>query len=169
MLTELREGGWAARHANREDGQPARTNQAAADDSSSRPIQYITNAAGGSGRQIPVGISKGSRAQIAAASLKRAHFWPHIKKMELKINMRLETLSGEEAVRQSQCAEYLLSSGLGTAGSLPLMTWVMTLIQMPEDMLCPRQNLESLTAAIYGDLQQHHADSQYLIERAIRL
>ena len=38
---------------------------------------------------------------------------------------------------------------------------------MPEDMLCPRQNLESLTAAIRGDLQQHHADSQYLSERAI--
>ncbi|KAA6427362.1 MAG: hypothetical protein FRX49_02026 [Trebouxia sp. A1-2] len=38
---------------------------------------------------------------------------------------------------------------------------------MPEDMLCPRQNLASLTAATYGDLQQHHADSQYLSERAI--
>ncbi|KAA6426982.1 MAG: hypothetical protein FRX49_03306 [Trebouxia sp. A1-2] len=39
---------------------------------------------------------------------------------------------------------------------------------MLEDMLRPRQNLESLTAAIYGDLlQQHHADSQYLSERAI--
>ncbi|DBA72333.1 TPA: hypothetical protein ACH3X2_010574 [Trebouxia sp. C0005] len=38
---------------------------------------------------------------------------------------------------------------------------------MPEDMLCPRQILESLTAAIYGDLQQHHADSQYLSEQAI--
>ncbi|DBA65596.1 TPA: hypothetical protein ACH3X2_002662 [Trebouxia sp. C0005] len=38
---------------------------------------------------------------------------------------------------------------------------------MPEDMLCPQQHLESLTAAIYGDLQQHHADSQYLSEQAI--
>ncbi|KAL0029739.1 hypothetical protein WJX79_006727 [Trebouxia sp. C0005] len=42
----------AADDANREDGQPARTNQAAADDSSSRPSQDITNTAGGSSRQV---------------------------------------------------------------------------------------------------------------------
>ncbi|KAL0035026.1 hypothetical protein WJX79_007353 [Trebouxia sp. C0005] len=62
-----------------------------ADDSSSRPFQDITN---------------------TAASLKRAHFWPHIK-VELKKNMRLESLSGEEAVRQRQFGEYLLRLGDG--------------------------------------------------------
>ncbi|KAA6421044.1 MAG: hypothetical protein FRX49_08955 [Trebouxia sp. A1-2] len=40
-------------------------------------------------------------------------------------------------------------------------------IQMREDVLCPRQNVESLTAAIYGNLQQQHADSQHLSEQAI--
>lgn len=49
---------------------------------------------GGDFRQIPVVIPKGSRAQIAAASLKKATFWPTIKKMELTINMRLQQLSG---------------------------------------------------------------------------
>ncbi|KAA6429737.1 MAG: hypothetical protein FRX49_00170 [Trebouxia sp. A1-2] len=38
--------------ANREDGQPARTNQAAADHFSSRLLQDITNTAGGSSRQM---------------------------------------------------------------------------------------------------------------------
>ncbi|KAL0023002.1 hypothetical protein WJX79_005786 [Trebouxia sp. C0005] len=53
----IRENGQPARtniavadDANREDGQPARTNKAAADDSS-RPLQDITNTAGGSSMQ----------------------------------------------------------------------------------------------------------------------
>ncbi|KAA6418313.1 MAG: hypothetical protein FRX49_11678 [Trebouxia sp. A1-2] len=44
----------AARHANRENGQPARTNQAAAVGSSSRPVQDIINTAGGSSRQVDI-------------------------------------------------------------------------------------------------------------------
>ncbi|KAA6422760.1 MAG: hypothetical protein FRX49_07295 [Trebouxia sp. A1-2] len=69
--------------------------------------------------------------------------------MELKINMRLGSLSGEEAMRQKQLGELLAQAwgrqeptndGLGG-----------DFIQMPEDMLCPHQNLKSLTAAIYGN------------------
>ena len=49
---------------------------------------------GGDFRQIPVVIPKGSRAEIASASLKRAHFWPSVQKMQLTINMRLQRLEG---------------------------------------------------------------------------
>ena len=44
--------------------------------------------------QIPTVIPNGSRAQICQASLKRAYFWPVMKKMELKINMRVQSLAG---------------------------------------------------------------------------
>ena len=49
---------------------------------------------GGDFRQIPTVIPKGSRAQVCEASLKRAYFWPVMKKMELKINMRVQCLAG---------------------------------------------------------------------------
>ena len=49
---------------------------------------------GGDFRQIPTVIPKGSRAQVCEASLKRAYFWPVMKKMELKINMRVQSLAG---------------------------------------------------------------------------
>ncbi|KAL0026165.1 hypothetical protein WJX79_007126 [Trebouxia sp. C0005] len=51
MKFQVRHRRHARRHANRENGQPARTNQAAADDFSSRPFQDITNTAGGSSRR----------------------------------------------------------------------------------------------------------------------
>ena len=50
---------------------------------------------GGDFRQIPTVIPRGSRAQVCEASLKRAYFWPAMKKMELKINMRVQRLSGD--------------------------------------------------------------------------
>ena len=43
---------------------------------------------GGDFRPIPTVIQKGSRAQVCEASLKRAHFWPVMKQMELKIRCR---------------------------------------------------------------------------------
>lgn len=49
---------------------------------------------GGDFRQIPTVIPRGSRAQVCEASLKRAFFWPAMKKMELAINMRVQSLSG---------------------------------------------------------------------------
>ena len=49
---------------------------------------------GGDFRQIPTIIQKGSRGQVCEASLKRAYFWPVMKQMELKINMRVQSLAG---------------------------------------------------------------------------
>ena len=46
---------------------------------------------GGDFRQILTFILRGSRAQVCEASLKRAHFWPAVKKMELEINMRVQS------------------------------------------------------------------------------
>lgn len=44
---------------------------------------------GGGFRQSPTVILRGSQAQVCAASLKRAYFWPAMQKMEFKINMRV--------------------------------------------------------------------------------
>ena len=44
--------------------------------------------------QSPRVISRGSRAQVCEASLNRAYFWPVMKKMELRINMRVQSLAG---------------------------------------------------------------------------
>ena len=43
---------------------------------------------GGDLQQITTVTPKGSRAQVCVASLKRAYFWPVMKKMELNINVR---------------------------------------------------------------------------------
>ena len=49
---------------------------------------------GGDFRQVPTVTQKGSRAQVCEASLKMAYFWPFMKQMELKINMRVQSLAG---------------------------------------------------------------------------
>ena len=53
---------------------------------------------GGDFRQIPTVIQKGSRALVCEASPKRAYFWPVMKQVELKINMRVQSLAGEYTV-----------------------------------------------------------------------
>ena len=53
---------------------------------------------GGNFQQIPTVIQKGSRAWVCEAGLKRAYFWPVMKKMELKINMRVQSLAGVNTV-----------------------------------------------------------------------
>lgn len=57
---------------------------------------------GGDFRQIPTVIPRGSRAQVCEASLKRAYFWPTMKKLELEINMQVQSLSGDSS--RSCCA-----------------------------------------------------------------
>ena len=53
---------------------------------------------GGDFRQMPTVIQKCSRAQVCEATLKRAYFWPVMKQVELKINMRVLSLAGEYTV-----------------------------------------------------------------------
>ncbi|DBA83238.1 TPA: hypothetical protein ACH3X2_14268 [Trebouxia sp. C0005] len=68
-------------------------------------------------RQISVVIPKGSRAQIAAASLKRARFWLHIQKMELKINRPSGLLSGDLDVLNSEIDDVTVTCFSNLAGS----------------------------------------------------
>ncbi|KAA6421259.1 MAG: hypothetical protein FRX49_08745 [Trebouxia sp. A1-2] len=155
----------AARHANREQGQPARTNQAAADDANREDGQPARQQGGSGG---PVAPSeqvhpRQQRQQSEATAGEKSSACKQKGRASLQTGRSL--IKGEEAVRQRQFEEYLLR--LGNSREPTIDDLGEDFIQLPEDMLCPRQKLESLTAAIYGNLQQHHADSQYLSERDI--
>jgi hypothetical protein len=111
---------------------------------------------------LPV-VKRGGAATIVAASLSRSSLWQRIVRLRLRINMRVQQLQGADAAAQAAWSAYLLSIGEGRAGTFPGTDFV----PVPEDMLAPTQDVRDLIAAVYGDVQQRHADVSYLVERAI--
>ena len=56
---------------------------------------------GGDFRQVSPVVKRGSQAQVAAACMKHAAMWPHLKQMHLTINMRIAGLTGLAAQLQT--------------------------------------------------------------------
>ena len=56
---------------------------------------------------------KGSESEIVEASLNHSPLWQNFKKLKLKINMRVNSLSGEDRIKCEEFANFLLSVGEG--------------------------------------------------------
>ena len=59
-------------------------------------------------RQIPPIVKHGSRAEVVSSCLNRSYLWRHVKVLKLTINMRLQTLSSQDAHEVSKFSNFLL-------------------------------------------------------------
>jgi len=117
-------------------------------------------------RILPV-VTKGSRADIVAASLSRSHFWPDCHVMHLRINIRMRdlSLSNHEYERLHRFGDWLLNIGNRSLQSISLQSgsepnW----IEIPSEFLIPndREALNKLISKIYPDLSIRYNDGSYM-------
>ena len=116
----------------------------------------ITVLFGGDFRQTLPVIPHGLRQQFISASLRRSTLWQHIKMHYLHQNMRLE-----QSPDMQQFANWLLQVGAGThldnTGR----------ILIPENMICPDNEIDSLIDNIYPGIRLGDKEDQYFLDRSI--
>jgi len=121
-----------------------------------RPFSGITILFSGDFRQTLPVIPRGTREQTIAASIRRSALWPRIKLYHLHRNERLDQSSKNIAH-----AAWLLDIGAGTtvndAGT----------VQIPQQMLCNDNSIQSLIAATYPGIHHPNQPDQYYLDRTI--
>ena len=64
---------------------------------------------GGDFRQILPVVRKGDKAAIMGAAMKNSPLWPHVRTMKLRINMRVQRLSGMNFTADARAPSILRS------------------------------------------------------------
>ena len=108
---------------------------------------------------LPV-IPRGTMADELKACLKASYLWRHVRKLELKTNMRVH-LQGD--VSAGRFAEQLLAFGDGKVRADPTTG----LIDIPSDFCNSVDSIEMLKNSVFPNIQQHFEDHRWLCERAI--
>src|SRR5438874_10516210 len=113
---------------------------------------------------LPV-VIKGSREDIVGSCLRRSILWTHVKLIKLKINMRLQHAENQpDAAEQKEFADWLLEVG---EGHIPTIRGLENnIIQLPNDIILPSQNINDLINFVYSNLTTNF-NPQYLVKRAI--
>jgi ATP-dependent DNA helicase PIF1 len=116
----------------------------------------ITMLFGGDFRQTLPIIQRGSREQIIAASSRRSRLWQRTTVHHLHQNMRLDRTPENIAH-----AAWLLDIGAGrTVGEGET-------IEIPQQMLCHDNTMESLISNIYSGIEQGNHPDQYFLDKTI--
>lgn len=127
---------------------------------------------GGDFRQVLPVVTKGNRADVVAASISKAIFWPYCTMRHLRLNMRLmnANLSHDAQTRLSSFAEWTLNVGNGSIRGYPFLgssepDW----IQIPEEFIINNDNngLTNLIEFVYPNLLNRYQDEQYFQDRCI--
>ena len=121
------------------------------------PFGGITVLFGGNFRQTLPVIPQGLRQQIIGASLRRSTLWEHVNMHYLTQNMHLE-----QSPDMLHFANWLLDIGAGTHLNSNTCT-----IEIPQNMICPDNSINSLIDQIYPGIQQLNNDDQYFLDRCI--
>ncbi|XP_052889380.1 uncharacterized protein LOC128297726 [Anopheles moucheti] len=122
-------------------------------------------------RQILPIVSKGTNAQIISECIKRSTLWPLCTMLRLRVNMRVRTAPNASRVSELQdFADFLLRIGEGRHDTYQGMD--PSLAKIPCKMVVPRtaapiQDINSLMARIYPDIQRFNQDPAYFSDRAI--
>ena len=69
---------------------------------------------GGDFRQILPVVKNGTQCDIVNASFNRSNLWASVKILQLKINMRIQLLSGSDQKEAQDFADFLIRIGEGT-------------------------------------------------------
>ncbi|MEO1495504.1 MAG: hypothetical protein AAFV19_25505, partial [Pseudomonadota bacterium] len=113
---------------------------------------------------LPV-VKRGRRFQVVDAALKKSRvIWPHVKVRRLTKNMRVELSGGEDQAELRRFAEFLLRVGDGALTNVPDLgiDWV----KIDDHLRCV-DTPDSLIQEVYGDLDAHYQDANWLFKRAI--
>ncbi|KAM6543032.1 hypothetical protein CsatB_007479 [Cannabis sativa] len=137
------------------------------ENSTTKPFGGLTIVCGGDFRQIFPVVPKGTRADIADASLNSSYLWPFFKIYELNQNMRLYNGSVDEyeVAKIAYFEKWLLQIGDGSLYD----DIDKELIKNPFKIYKNPSNdpMNSILEAIYPSLLHNYSDSTYLKERAI--
>lgn len=119
-----------------------------------RPFGGVTMVFGGDFQQILPVVPKGSREDIIDATLLRSRIWNHIEVLNLRLNMRLEPGTDEEAF-----ASWLIDIGHGRGADED------GTVALPDHMRC--ENTSALIDTIYPNLNGLTPPPEYFLERTI--
>ncbi|XP_074270828.1 uncharacterized protein LOC141594731 [Silene latifolia] len=122
---------------------------------------------GGDFRQTLPVVSKGSRADVVAASLCSSYLWPFWKVLRLTKNMRLQVGSSTDNVEElRKFSEWLLDIGDGIAGG---ENDGEVDLELPADLLIQdvTNPIKTLVDVTYPDLLAQLWNPEYLQQRAI--
>ena len=107
---------------------------------------------------LPI-VARGSMADEIDACIKKSVLWPHIKELNLNINMRVH-LNGNA---DSLFADTLLLIGSGLIqDSLPKGQLI-----LPPNFFNKVQSVEDLLSSVYPNLQENYANGDWIGERAV--
>ena len=120
------------------------------------PFGGITVIFGGDFRQTLPVVPRGVRQQIISASLCRGKLWQDITVHYLVQNMRLE-----QTADSARHAQWLLDIGSGSN-----MDESET-VEIPENMCCDGNTVESLISATYPGIGEGHKDDKYFLDRTL--
>ena len=117
---------------------------------------------GGDFRQVLPVIRRGTRSDIVQASLKYSYLWDYVKVLKLSINMRVKKLSGADASKQQEFADWLLQIGEGKNFINNEND-----IELPQNIVHNSNNLNEFLSTVFEDLNSRYAEKDYVINRAI--
>ena len=121
------------------------------------PFGGITMLFGGDFRQTLPVIPHGLRQQIVSASIRRSSIWDHVEMHYLHQNMCLE-----QSPDMQHFAHWLLQIGAGTHLDINSQS-----IQVPHNIICQDNSINSLIDHIYPGIQQGEKDDQHFLDRSI--
>lgn len=106
---------------------------------------------GGDFRQILPVIKKGNKYTIINASFNRSKLWKEVKILKLIQNMRILSMSGDEATEAQEFADYLIRIGEGTEPTITDENGVEDLVQLP-DSITKKMNQTELIKITFPDI-----------------
>lgn len=109
---------------------------------------------------LPV-VQRGNEAQIVNECIGNAEFWPRVRKMSLKRNMRVEAAVGADRIDKEEFAKWQMQIGNGVdAAGIPCDS-----VEIPLGMISPTE--DDLISAIYPDPDNPGDDCAILAARNV--
>ena len=116
-------------------------------------------------RQLLPVLEYGTVSDSIAACLKNySRIWDSVQVFELTKNVRLESLSGADAVEQREFSDWLIRVGDGAEREYPTVS--PHAIRLPPRIVAPSSDVERLIDSVFDDASRFR-DEKYMTERVI--
>ncbi len=107
---------------------------------------------GGDFRQVLPVVKQGTHPQIVDAAINKSKLWENVQVLKLKINMRVQRLTGNLSNEAKKFSEFLLRIGEGKEPSLKIDDDPDPYINLPKEMVV-HFNQEELINNVFSDLK----------------
>jgi len=122
---------------------------------------------GGDFRQILPVVIKGQRSDIIAACLNQSELWKHVQISKLTINMRIQSMAGQDATEAQHFADLLIRIGEGKEEffNTPSLTHTYE-INLPAE-ICRDRTYKELIEDVYPEIANRSNETDWMNSRAI--